>query len=249
MARVSSRTTRIVVVATALVAVAASGSAASGATCPPGTGELSGVVTDADTGAPLDRVTSVGIEATDGSYSDGEGTDPTTSRLATCVPVGSYVVSYTADGYFPEWFDDAATAASATVVVVADGGAVDVSEDLHVFPTLVGRVVDQRGRPLFSGIGISFADGTPYDGEGTVGDGSGRFRLVFDPRSHPLGQDWVISFQADGHWWEWYDDQRRLSRATVFTFDRDTGVVDLGDVSLRPCGRPDLSCVPRTFFR
>ncbi|MDX1469167.1 MAG: carboxypeptidase-like regulatory domain-containing protein [Acidimicrobiia bacterium] len=233
--------------AAVLLAVTALGSPATAIACPDGQFSISGRVVDELTRAPLDRVTSVGFEQTDGMFSDGDGTSLPDSTFATCVPVGSYLVSFFADDYHLEWYDDAFVVAEATLVVGAAGEMVDLGDIdlLRHFPVVTGTVTDARtGAPLRVSVGLTnAATGASLDGEGT--DANGVYRFVLDPAHFPVPGTYLISFHADSYWSEWYDDARRQSRATVLAVTETSGII-VADAELRACNNPNF-CVPRHF--
>lgn len=238
----------VVLVLAMLAGLSILGVSAGATDCATGSFEVSGAVTDAVTGLPLDRVTSVGIVLADGTPYDGEGTDLPASAFATCLPIGDYKIAFNADHYFSEWFDQAPDPASATIISVVDGPVTGIDAALQPWPTISGRITDSRtGEPLFTSVGITNADtGEGLDGEGT--NRNGEFSYVVDPRFLPINVK--ISFAADYHWAEWYDDERRMSRATVITVTADSGYISGIDASLRPCGRPFPDfCIQRQFTR
>jgi len=238
----------VILVLAMLAGVSVFGASAGAAGCTAGSFEVSGTVTDAVTGLPLDRVTSVSIVLADGTPYDGEGTDLPASAFATCLPVGDYKIAFNADHYFSEWFDEASDQAFATIISVTDGPVTGVDATLQPWPTISGRITDsQTGEPLFTSVGITNADtGEGLDGEGT--NLNGEFFYVVDPRFLPINVK--ISFAADYHWAEWYDDARRMSRATVISVTADSGHITGIDASLRPCRRPFPDfCIQGQFTR
>jgi hypothetical protein len=221
---------------------------AGAATCPEGSFEVSGSVTDAVTGLPLDRVTSVGIMYTDGTGYDGAGTDPATSTFSECLPIGEYKIGFRADYYFAEYFDDAADVDSATVISVVDGPVSGIDAALQPWPSISGRVTDRRGAPLTAvSIGITDADtGVGIDGEGV--DSNGEFLYYIHPNYFTYPVRLKVVFAADDHWAEWYDNSKRFSRATVITVERDSGPITGISAELRRCARPGIDiCFPKKF--
>lgn len=218
-----------------------------------GAGEFSvaGTVTDAITGDPLGVVTSVGLMRVDAPGGDGEGTTLPASTYETCLPAGTYVVSFFADGYFFEWYDAAIDWAHATRITGAEGDhVVGVDAELSPWPVITGRVTDAgTGAPLFTSVGLTDAStGMGLDGEGT--DGDGVFEFVLDPRYYPVPGTYLVNFSADYHWSEWFDDAKKRSKATEIAVTRDSGVVSGIDGRLRDCGRPVPDfCIPRNFNR
>jgi len=211
--------------------------------CPDGTFRLSGTVTSDINGLPLTEITSVGIQSIDGTYEDGEGTDLPGSTFSTCVPPGEYVLSFFADSFMFEWYNDAFDAASATpVVVTADVAGLDASLG---WATITGRVTDKKtGDPELLG-SISVVDATTgigFDNEGTNADGV--YTL-----SVPPGQ-WAVAFAADYHWSEWFDNKKKFSQARVIEVTPFTPLISGIDAELRRCSRtvPDF-CFPRNFNR
>lgn len=214
--------------------------------CAEGTFELSGTVLDELTGAPLDEVTSVGlIDASTGVGLDGDGAPPGDGTWGFCVEPGSYQLSFNADSYYTERWDDVAPGGTPTTIEVTGADVTGLVTHLMPYPVITGRVVDDRsGEDLFASIGIESVDGTFTEGEGTGPDGGLFLIEVREPG------DYVLSFAVDYHWAEWYDDANKRSRATPVTVRRDSGVIDLGEIGVRHCGRavPDF-CIPRNFGR
>ncbi len=240
---------RAALVIVGMLAATLTAAAGAGAViCEAGSFEVSGVVTDAVTGLPLDRVTSVGIMYPDGTGYDGAGTDPATSTFAECLPIGDYKIGFTADFYFLEFYDDAADVGSAMVISVVDGPVSGVDAALQPWPSISGQVTDRRGVPLtLVSVGFTYADtGTGIDGEGV--DANGEFMYYLDPNYFTYPVRIKVAFAADDHWAEWYDNSKRFSRATVITVERDSGPIVGIDAELRHCARPGTEfCFPRKF--
>lgn len=232
-----------------LAATIATVPAAEGAHCGPGQFSVSGIVTDALTGLPLDRVTSVGYSLPDGTPFDGDGTDPATSTFDSCLPAGSYIVNFFADDYYIEWYNDSLTQAGALVIMGAEGEHVsNIHAALTPFPVITGRVTDSRtGEPLFTSVGLTNAvTGLGLDGEGT--DANGVYRFVLNPDFYPVPGSYKVHFSADSHWSEWFDNSKKKSKATVISITPASGVVSGVDAELRPCRRPSPDfCIPRGF--
>lgn len=212
--------------------------------CPDGTFRLSGTVTSDITGQPLEEVTSIGIQSIDGTYADGEGTDLPGSTFSTCVPPGEYVLSFFADSFMFEWYDDVYDEAAATPVVVTDADVAGVDASLG-WATITGRVTGKRsgGPELLGSISVTDATtGLGFDNEGTNADGV--YTL-----SVPPGR-WAVSFAADYHWSEWYHNSKKYSKATVIEVTPFTPLISGIDAKLKLCSRtvPDF-CFPRDFNR
>lgn len=222
----------------------ATASPAGAADCEAGEFSVSGTITDESTGLPLTVVTSVGF----GGFDD-QGTVLPGSMYSTCLPAGSYVVSFFADGYFLEWHDDAEVIGDATPIVGVAGDHLTVDAALTPWPVITGRVTDSRtGEPLFASVGMTDATAFPggLDGEGT--DAAGVYRFVLNPAFYPIPGSYLVNFSADFHWSEWYDGAKKRSKATVIEVTRDSGVISGIDAALRDCGRPVPDfCIPRNF--
>ncbi|RKR91793.1 subtilisin family serine protease [Micromonospora pisi] len=150
-------------------------------------GVVTGVVTDATTGAPVPDVT-VGL-------ADGQRTDTEADgsyRFVT--PAGRFALDATGFGYRP---------ASTTVEVPADG---TIRVDLALVPvvrhTVTGRVADPAGAAVF-GVEVTLSD-TPLAPVKTAPDGGfrfegvpeGRYRLLTTAGACVLGQ--VLDLTVDG---------------------------------------------------
>ena len=219
---------------------------ASAAHCPVGQFSIGGAVTDAATGLPLTEVTSVGITQLDGPYVDGAGTN-LASEWGQCVPAGQYSVSFAADSYYIEWWNDAYSAGDATTITV-DQDRADIDVSLDRLTVIVGRVVDANtGVGLSGSIHVENLASTYLDGEGSLGDGT--FSLTLNHLEQRFEPDsYLIAFQMDGHWAEWYDDAKKKSFATPIVTERGVAVIDLGVIELRACPRPEI-CIAGSFNR
>ncbi|MDH5372354.1 MAG: hypothetical protein OEX97_05365 [Acidimicrobiia bacterium] len=241
----------VILVAVLIAGLLPAGVGAGAVACATGQFEVSGTVTDAMTGLPLDRVTSIGIVyAADGSGYDGEGTDPATSAFATCLPIGEWKIAFDADYYFTEWYDDAPSMEAAAVISVVDGPVTGIDAALQPWPSISGRITDVRtGEPLpLTSVGIYQADtGDGIDGEGV--DANGEFMYYFSPDYFTFPVRVKVNFAADYHWAEWYDNSKRFSRATVITIEADSGSITGIDASVRRCSWtvPDF-CFQRKFW-
>lgn len=235
-----------IVVTVAALSTVLAGIPASAGHCPEGSFQLAGTVTDAATGLPLAEVTSVGITQLDGPYVDGAGTNAL-SEWSQCVPAGLYSVSFAADSYYIEWWNDAFTAADASVIVV-DRDRLDIDVSLDRLTMIVGRVVDAHtGAGLGGSIHVESLDGTYLDGAGSQLDGS--FALTLNHIEQRLDPDtYLIAFQMDGHWAEWYDDAKKKSNATPIVTARGISVIDLGVIEMRSCPRAEI-CIGGAFNR
>lgn len=241
---VPSTPLHVLTVLTLLVLSLVATATASATDCPAGQFAIEGTVTDESTDLPLDVVTSVGFGV------DDQNTILPSSTFSICLPAGSYVVSFFADGYFLEWHNDAETASQATPVTGASGDHIVVDAALTPWPVITGQVTDRSGAPLFASVGLTDATAFPggLDGEGT--DANGVYRFVLDPAFFPIPGSYLVNYSADFHWSEWYDNANKRSRATVISVTRDSGVISGIDAELRNCGRPAPDfCIPRNFNR
>jgi hypothetical protein len=214
------------------------------APCPDGSFELSGTVYSDINGLPLTEITSVGIESTDGTYADGEGTQLPGSTYTTCVPPGEYLVSFFADSFMFEYYDDSFDAVGATPVTITDAAVAGVDASLG-WATITGRMTDRKtGAPLlFASASVTNAD-TAVGFDDNPADDAGVYTLQVPPGR------WVVAFTADYFWAEWYDNAKRLSRAEVIEVTPFTPLISDIDGELKRCSRtvPDF-CFPRNFRR
>ncbi len=239
----TKRSPRWLFVAVLLVATLGVATPASSVACADGTFMLSGTVTSDINGLPLTEVTSVGIRSTDGTFADGEGTVLPGSTYTACVPAGEYVISFFADSFMFEWYDDVFDEAAATPVVV-DGDVAGIDASLG-WATITGRLTDKRtGDPeLLGSVSVSDATtGVGFDNEGT--DSNGVYTLSVPPGL------WAVSFAADYHWSEWYDNSKKFSQAAVIEVTPFTPVISGIDAALKRCSWtvPDF-CFPKHFTR
>jgi hypothetical protein len=194
-------------------------------------GSISGTVTDAGTGAPLQ-----GIEVW---ISDRRGR-VLYDQISVTAGDGSYTVNgLWPEGYHVEFFDPgyAFRTLSTGQVLVGEGPVDGVDAALELAPagslpgSITGGVVDQGGIPVFGiRVAASSIDGSGF-GTGYT-DSQGRFRI----RDLADG-DYRVLFSSDDGFWvpEYYDDVRGSADATpvlVMTANTAEGV----DAELAPAG-------------
>ncbi|MBU2604178.1 MAG: carboxypeptidase-like regulatory domain-containing protein [Actinobacteria bacterium] len=141
---------------------------------------------------------------------------------------GDYIISFFADDYIVEWYDDVLDPALATVITVTEEGTVTGIDAALEFggPRIVGYVYDElTGLPV-PGVSAG-ADGPTPDGEVSYADGRFEFRNL-------TPGDYAVGFFSDDHFMEWYDDAYTSGAATTVTLGAGTTVMP--DVYLRPLG-------------
>jgi lysophospholipase L1-like esterase len=162
-------------------------------------GTLSGTVTDAITGSPIEGVC-VYADSRDGGSGYGSATTASDGTYTIVgLATGSYVVEFSpcegsSTNYLTQFYDDATDEASATAVsVTAGGGTVGIDAALQQSATFWGTVTDAvTGEPI-EGVCVyadpsdggsgSGAATTASDGTYTIDTGlaAGSYEVEFDP--------------------------------------------------------------------
>lgn len=162
--------------------------------------------------------------------------DGSSSSFSVPVPNGVYQLSvqdWSNGRYRTEWYDDAASQATAEEIVV-DGTAVVLDEiELDLEQTITGRVTDAVGRPVRDVRVLAYDAASPggiyrYS---TYSDKHGRFDL------RPIAGEYVLKFEDErgDYATEWYDDKPTAEGAAVIDHDGQE-VVDIGEVRLSQGG-------------
>ena len=236
----------VMVVFAAILSTVLVGGPASAGHCPAGWFEMAGTVTDAATGEKLDEITSVSFFQLDGPYLDNEGTFDV-SAWTHCAPAGTYAIHFLADSYYEEWWNDGVSMETATVIVL-DRDRLDIDVQLDRLTRIVGQVVDAKtGVGLGGSIHVENLDRTYLDGESSALDGTFSI-LLSHPAQRANPDSYLLAFEMDAHWAEWYDDSRKKSTATPIVTERGVAVIDLGVIELRACPRPEI-CIAGSFNR
>jgi hypothetical protein len=115
---------------------------------------IRGVVTDAQTGDPVDGASISVRSAANPDVSVNSGASGADGTYAIPVNPGSYLISAVRPGYSDEWYDNQPTSATATVVTVTDADVVaDMALDPVASPTPVGD--DVQVKPIDPTTGTS----------------------------------------------------------------------------------------------
>ncbi len=232
-----------------LGALALTPSPASAGTCTGGTVEVAGRVTDAVTGLRLAEVTSVEFEAVGGgAVSDGFGTLLPSSRWDDCVEPGDYTLSFHADSYRPEWWEDTDIAHADVISITPSGDFTGL--DAALTPrgrVLAGQITSVRGRALDASIGIWRLTSAGWRSIDGIGNDHATGRWSY--RVPALGRYRVSAF-VDHYSARWYDGDLRLRDARVLIVTASTDAITGVDIALPYCpastGPP---CVPPNFNR
>ncbi|MBW9094297.1 carboxypeptidase regulatory-like domain-containing protein [Microbacterium jejuense] len=189
-------------------------------------GSIAGVVTDT-TGAPTSYAYVGVYRATAGDFPQwvtSMSTDASGAYRVDGLAVGDYKVQFSAmNGLLGEWYDDAADAASATVVSVAGGATTTVDGELAIGATLTGVVTDEAGNPVsdvrvwahpVEGEGFAIGGGSGSDGTYRIpGLPSGDYRVEFDTSA--------TAASVVGEWW---NDAKTEADASVVSVTEGTVV-------------------------
>ena len=154
-------------------------------------GHLMGKITDAKTGAPLPGVSIEATSRVSDPYLWGYAISAADGTYDLAMPLGSYTIMYTKDGYVGCWYDNAYSQAAQTVFTAQDG--VDVTgADLAMVrePTIIKGYVQDIDYKALPGISVQLlaaSDGHVVDSVAT--DASGDFVLDVGDR---LGESFKV---------------------------------------------------------
>lgn len=180
-------------------------------------GSIAGVVTDtAGTPAPY---ANVGVyRATAGDFPEWVAsmtTDGSGAYRIGGLAVGEYKVQFSTMGdLLSEWYDDAADAASATVVPVAGGATTTVDGELAIGAVLTGVVTDEAGAPVSDVTVMARPVGGGAGGYGAMTGADGSYRLPGLPAGD-YRVEFDTSVTAASLVGEWWDDATTEAYASV----------------------------------
>ncbi len=178
------------------------------------TGQITGVVTAADTSLPLQSAYATAF-TTNGGYIDSTFTDSTGEYILTGLEPGDYVVEfyYYGDNYIPEWYDDKPDLYTADPVSVTDGGLTPgINAILEVGGEITGTVTaEDTGLPIENvSIYAYRLDGT-YVSSGYT-DSSGKYSIKqLGPGSYLI--EFIDYGSGDSYVRQWYNNQPELESA------------------------------------
>ncbi len=176
-------------------------------------GTISGVITAADTGLPVQSIISIYTAA--GQYQSGGYNDAVTGVYSVSVPPGDYKIwFYPFDTYVPEYYNNQSSLANANLVTVNDGAVTpNINAVVDIGGWITGTVTADTGSAPLQSISIhvytsttSLNDirsaGTDFAGNYQIGQlPTGIYALCF---SVPSDQNYLG---------ECYDDQVTLASA------------------------------------
>lgn len=189
-------------------------------------GTFSGVVTDAQTGAPIEGAT-VYVHGADGEWFGGRETDATGAYRTQGLEAGSYVLRFAgtyATGHFTEYYDDAPDQASAQVLGVELGEDVTgIDAALQLGGSITGVISDRETGEAVPGACVYASDVANESYSSACADDAGVYAL----RGMRTGSYTVEFSDYDGgHLRTWYLDQ--ASRETATPVDVVVGEVTAG---------------------
>ena len=218
-----------------------------------GVGAITGTVTDAVTGEPLNACVEVLAVGSD-SFAAYDCTDDFGQYRAVVTDPGEYNVRFTSDFYVPEWAIDRATREMADVITVSAEQDTELNAQLTPLGQISGRVTDLAGNPLpyisVQAFGIDDPSGfgvaeTDFDGVYRVrGLPASRYHVLFAERS--FGN--YVS-----EWWNDAPDQAHADPVQVALAREATGIdaalgqsgYITGVVTDAATGRPLAGVCPR----
>ncbi|WP_194409275.1 carboxypeptidase regulatory-like domain-containing protein [Microbacterium cremeum] len=194
-------------------------------------GTITGVVTD-EAGAPApDVFVAVYRAAADGigDWVESRMTDASGAYSIPGLPAGDYKLNFSTSGpLLGEWYDDAADAASATVVTVTGGSATTADAQLTVGASISGVITTESGEPVSNAtvwVGRITPDGlAPAMGAGSAPDGTyslaglapGQYKVRFET-------SWATPSVVS----EWWDGAATEEQATVLTLESGSVATDV----------------------
>jgi hypothetical protein len=172
------------------------------------TGQITGIVTAADTGLPLQFVYATAYTP-DGGYIDSTLTDSTGQYTLTGLEPGDYKIEfyYYGGNYIPEWYDDRPDLYNADLVTVTDGGLTpDINAILEVGGEITGTVTaEDTGLPLENVSIYAYTLDGDYVSSGYT-DSSGKYSIKqLGPGSYTIQ---FIQYGSDASYIsQWYNNQ------------------------------------------
>ena len=216
-------------------------------------GQISGTVTAADTGLPLENVSiSAWIE---GTYHNYYGwTDSDGKYLLNGMPTGDYIVEFNASSqpnYISEYYNDKPDPASADPVHVIQGSLTgDIDAELALGGKITGLVsADGSGLPL-TDINVTAYDasgdsvvGTSVSSSGVytiTGLANGSYRLYFSPHYSGSSADYISEYYNNKYDLESADPVAVVAPNTVSSVDISLGLGGkiTGQVTAQGSGNP-----------
>jgi Carboxypeptidase regulatory-like domain len=171
-------------------------------------GSITGTVTGADTHEGVGSV-AIDVEDANGNWINSTSSNTDGSYSIGALPPGSYKVQFDGTGtdYIGEWYDNAATEASATPVVVTAGGSPSTADaELAVGGTIVGTVTGAGSSGPITAAYVTVYDSTGndvgYSDLATPGDGT------YSISGLSTGQYYLeVNYYGDANfllntWWE-----------------------------------------------
>lgn len=189
-------------------------------------GTFSGVVTDAQSGAPIEGAT-VYVYGANGEWFGGRETDATGAYRTQGLEAGSYMLRFGgtyATGHFTEYYDDAPDQASAQVLGVELGEDVTgIDAALQLGGSITGVISDRETGDAVPGACVNASDATNGSYSSACADTAGVYVL----RGLRTGSYTLeVTDYSGGHLRTWYLDQ--ASRETATPVDVVVGEVTAG---------------------
>ncbi len=172
------------------------------------TGQITGVVTAADTGLPLQSAYATAYTP-DGGYITSTLTDSAGQYALIVLEPGDYVVEfyYYGGNYVPEWYDDKPDLYNADPVSVTDGGLTPgINAILEVGGEITGTVTaEDSGDPLENVSVYAYTLDGSYVSSGYT-DSSGKYSIKqLGPGSYLI--EFIDYGSGDSYIRQWYNNQ------------------------------------------
>lgn len=211
-------------------------------------GSISGTVTDQSTGLPIVGAVVEAFSETpfvnlaNSIAGFRARTDSSGNYTITNVPAGKYLVLAHAEGYLPEFFEEAATKDSADLVVVEDNANVEgIDFTLSTGGSISGLVASETDSLPIAGALVKVFSSNTRRLLRTYSGNDGAYKVT----GLPTGT-YFVQVIARGFFSEFYDNARGLAQATpveVTAPDETAGI----DVYLEPKERKRGTIAGRVF--
>ena len=199
----------------------------------PGTGQITGSVSAAESGEPVDRAYVYAFSRENPFSNASVDVLPDGSYTLDGLHPGSYYVQAWADGYLPQFYEDATQIENATLVEVGDEDTVEgIDFNLRKAGSISGRVVNEEG------VAIAHADIEVIPAFSDPDNPTGEFQYAWTTTDEE--GFYTASGLVEGSYWvsartytpgfvvmEWYDNVTSFEDATPVTVveNEDTGNV------------------------
>jgi 5-hydroxyisourate hydrolase-like protein (transthyretin family) len=202
-------------------------------------GSITGVVTDAATGSPVEDVQVCVSTYDDHQFIGCVQTAADGSYTAGGLVSNDYRVSASKNGYAFQYYQDASSWGDADRVAVVAGAATSgIDFSLQTAGTISGTVTDAGGVPIanmnVSLDGDGFGDGTCTDASGNYSFTTAAYDVEWRVRAAPMGFNWCGG--SEGYIEQYWENAPDWDNATVLVLDAGTPSISGIDFALEPGG-------------